>query len=390
WQRRNGRPVDGDLDGRTDDEEEVCDVDGDNYISRIYDDGKILLEGIDLDHDGDTGEDIPGGVDLNRNYPKEFIGPGSSDDPNSLVYRGTEPLSELESQAMDLFVKMHDFNFGLSLHSGIQSVIYPWGYTNDPSPDEEEFHAVAEQLVEIAHDHSIAEDFGIWGDQGMYTVNGEWGDYMYAEYGMKAYTIETYRGPEYTSYYNGTNWLSYGIWDFFNPAPSEVIELSEAIYKMIMYLASEPLVTYSNSLAEITSFTVDVSETNMALVSWEIFDADMDDLRIDVSYSTDTEMEWVNVYSTNSTTGEHQFIPPNDQDEIMIKIVVDDEKQKVVAKRSLSFDISEPIIDPTDVTEPENNETSPENNEKASFGFIEMTVIAVVVATIAIKRRKKE
>jgi hypothetical protein len=392
WQRRNGRKIDGDLDGRTDDEEEVCDVNGDNYISNIYVGDKRYLEGIDLDHDGKIGEDIPGGVDLNRNYPKEFIGTGSSDDPNSLVYRGPEPLSEFESQAIDLLAKMHDFNFGLSLHSGIQSVIFPWGYTTDPSPDDEEFYAVANQLIDLAHGHSITQDFGIWSDQGMYTVNGEWGDYMYAEYGIKAYTIETYRGPDYTTDYNGTNWISYGIWDFYNPAPSEVIELSEAIYEMMIHLANEPLVTYNNTLSEITSFTAEESSPNIVIVNWEISDADIDDLNIKVSYSTGSELEWVNVYETTMKTGELQFIPLSVQEEIMVKIVVDDGKQKVVAKRNLSLTLSTPTetTETTDVTDTESNETSPENNEKTSLGLIGMTVITLAVIVMTVTRKKKK
>jgi len=389
WQRRNGRPVDGDLDGRVDDEDEVFDVDGDNYISWIYEGDRTFLEGIDIDNDGEAGEDIPGGVDLNRNYPKEFIGTGSSDDPNSLVYRGPEPLSELESQAMDLFAKMHDFNFGLSLHSGIQSVIYPWGYSTDPTPDEEEFRAVSDHLIEIAQSYTITEDFGIWDDQGMYTVNGEWGDYMYAEYGMKAYTIETFEGPAYSTNYNGTNWISKGIWDFFNPAPNKVLELSEAIYEMIMYLVSEPLETYSNALPEIVSFTAERSESNEVIVNWEILDADMDDLKINVSYSTGSEMEWVNVYNTTVSTGEQLFITPADLDEIMVKVAINDGKQKVVVKQRLISESNDPTKT-TDVTDPENNDTSPENNDKASFGFIEMTVIGVIAVASTIRRKKKK
>ncbi len=47
------------------------------------------------------------GVDLNRNYGAYWGGPGSSSDPTSQAYRGTEPFSEPESQAV------HEFSAGL-------------------------------------------------------------------------------------------------------------------------------------------------------------------------------------------------------------------------------------------------------------------------------------
>ena len=124
-------------------------------------------------------------------------------------------------------------------------------------------------------------------------------------------------------------------------------------------------------------------------MNWEIIDTDMDDLRINVSYSTDSEMDWVNVYSSNSTTGDYQFIPLGDIEEIMVKIVVDDDKQKVVAKRSIGLTISDPTTEPTEVTEPETNETSPESDDEASFGFIEITLITVAVAILATTQRRK-
>lgn len=68
-QRRNLAPVDDDGDGRVD-EEAFRDLNGDGRIAALtVAGGEPTYESLDADGDGAFGEDLPGGVDLNRDYP---------------------------------------------------------------------------------------------------------------------------------------------------------------------------------------------------------------------------------------------------------------------------------------------------------------------------------
>ena len=62
-------------------------------------------------------------------------GPGSSDSSCSDVYRGPEPLSELELTGVTCFLMEKNRTNGVHLfmdfHSYGQYWLYPWGYTGD-------------------------------------------------------------------------------------------------------------------------------------------------------------------------------------------------------------------------------------------------------------------
>lgn len=85
------------------------------------------------------------GVDVNRNYdyyingnPSNNIwgGEGSSSNPNSNVYAGTAPFSEVESQAVKWFCEQHNFVMGVNNHSAGNGIFFPYGYTADAfTPD---------------------------------------------------------------------------------------------------------------------------------------------------------------------------------------------------------------------------------------------------------------
>ncbi len=68
-------------------------------------------------------------VDLNRNFPlprprkfkMEWVG---SDDPQSVYYYGSEPLSEPETRELVRFLQQHDFFVSVNFHS-VVGVIYP-------------------------------------------------------------------------------------------------------------------------------------------------------------------------------------------------------------------------------------------------------------------------
>lgn len=96
------------------------------------------------------------GVDNNRNYDYHingdpnngsWSGPGSSQDPDSEVYHGTGPFSEVENQAIKWFVEQHDFVLALNNHSFGELVFFPFGYADVATPDEALYQALGTELT---------------------------------------------------------------------------------------------------------------------------------------------------------------------------------------------------------------------------------------------------
>ena len=78
------------------------------------------------------------GIDLNRNYGYEwgYDNEGSSPFTFSDVYRGPSAFSEPETRAIRNLFAQRNFNALISYHSYSQVILYPWGYTDLPSPDD--------------------------------------------------------------------------------------------------------------------------------------------------------------------------------------------------------------------------------------------------------------
>ncbi|MFT4942742.1 MAG: carboxypeptidase T [Patiriisocius sp.] len=142
------------------------------------------------------------GVDNNRNY--EFFidgnpnngmwgGEGSSGNPDSQVYRGAAPFSEVENQAMKWFVEQHNFVMAFNNHSYGDLLLRPFGYAeNTPSPDEELLDNLGAELVSDNGFNNILS-------AELYPAAGDSDDFMYGTVGthdkIYAYTPEI--GPEF-------------------------------------------------------------------------------------------------------------------------------------------------------------------------------------------------
>ena len=87
------------------------------------------------------------GVDPNRNYDYEWIGPGSSTDPCSDIYRGPSAGSEPEIQAITSLINGHQFITRNSYHTYSNLTLYPWGYTSSPTPDDAIFVHMADEMT---------------------------------------------------------------------------------------------------------------------------------------------------------------------------------------------------------------------------------------------------
>ncbi|QEV17503.1 M14 family metallopeptidase [Streptomyces alboniger] len=123
------------------------------------------------DIDGD-GRIAPGdGVDLNRNFAYKwgYDNEGSSPHPSSETYRGTGPMSEPETKALDRFQKRIGFEYGINYHSAAELILYGVGWqVATPTPDDVLYKALAgtpeKPAIPDYHPQVASE---------LYTTNGE-------------------------------------------------------------------------------------------------------------------------------------------------------------------------------------------------------------------------
>ena len=236
-QRKNARQIDEDNDGSLD-EDPPEDLNGNGLIEVLvnytdpYDIEFMGYEGIDNDTDGVNGEDWIGGVDLNRNYPVSWENAVS--DPSSSVYRGPAPFSEPETQAIRDLVLEHNFTHAISFHSGLEFIIYPWGYTADPTPDDAKFVEIAQDLSSITGGTEYASPTVMY---------GIWDDWMYGEADVLALTCEIFRNETWMDAiielgpYPNTSWLGGEMW-LYNPFTSGIETVIQRWLPVFTYIAS--------------------------------------------------------------------------------------------------------------------------------------------------------
>jgi carboxypeptidase T len=151
------------------------------------------------------------GVDLNRNYGFNwgFNDVGSSNQPNFDTYRGTSAFSEPESRLMRLFCSQHQFQMSMNYHAFGNLLVYPWGFSNQLTPDSTIFLGFAKALT---------RENGFYAGTGTqtvgYTVNGDADDWMYGDTisKKKMFSFTPEIGPNY-----------YGFW----PPKSVIIDLNK-------------------------------------------------------------------------------------------------------------------------------------------------------------------
>ena len=129
------------------------------------------------------------GVDLNRNYSYRWGGPGSSPDPWSDIYRGTAPFSEPETQAIRDLAWNHEFRAIMSYHSYGQLILYPWGYTHDPPPDEQLLGNLSVDMANLIQEVH-GKVYTPMQSSDLYLASGITDDWAYGELGVFGFTIE--------------------------------------------------------------------------------------------------------------------------------------------------------------------------------------------------------
>ena len=124
------------------------------------------------------------GVDINRNYPYMWGGVGASSSWSSQTYHGPTPGSEPEIVAlMDLF-RSTNVLAAISNHTHGRLVLRPWGYTNEPAPDEDALAALGDAMA--AHNGYTS---GLW-NVALYPGTGIVDDWSYGLFGTYCYTLE--------------------------------------------------------------------------------------------------------------------------------------------------------------------------------------------------------
>jgi hypothetical protein len=141
------------------------------------------------------------GVDLNRNFSFRWnsVEGGSSPEECSPTYRGPEPASEPETQAVEAYVRaLFPDNRGdedtdaapantpglhLDIHSSGGMVIWPWGNTTELAPN-----AVA--LQTLGRKFAAFNGYAPFQSVGLYPTDGTSDNVSYGELGIAAITFE--------------------------------------------------------------------------------------------------------------------------------------------------------------------------------------------------------
>ncbi|XP_012891887.1 PREDICTED: carboxypeptidase A1 [Dipodomys ordii] len=138
-----------------------------------------------------TAGSICVGVDPNRNWDAGFGKPGASSNPCSDTYRGKFANSEVEVRSIVDFVKTHgNIKAFISIHSYSQLLLYPYGYTSQPAPDEEELDQLSKSAVT-----ALASLYGTKFKYGsiikaIYQASGSTVDWTYSQGIKYSFTFE--------------------------------------------------------------------------------------------------------------------------------------------------------------------------------------------------------
>ena len=166
------------------------------------------------------------GVDLNRNWGTAWGGPGSTDEVESNNYRGEAAFSEPETAALrNLMLAEDRLVSHVDIHTYGQLVLYPWGWSDVVSPDDDLFGALADDVAStmtaawgIEYESRRA---GSW-----YAASGNLMDWSYGELGLRAVTIEL-RPDEETDFMVG-----------FVPNPSQIGPTADEAIAAVLALAT--------------------------------------------------------------------------------------------------------------------------------------------------------
>lgn len=191
------------------------------------------------------------GIDLNRNYGYEwgYDNIGSSIDPSSETYRGTAGFSEPETQSIKWFCEHHQIKLLIDYHTYSNILLYPWGYVDQPTPDNAIFESYAQLLTSDNH--------FAYGTPGalLYTTNGGSFDWFYGEQTTKDKIIAF--SPEAGSPDDG-----------FWPAENRIDELCNTFATMNLMIArlTNKYATITNTSSPIVTGVSNQAHFNVSIL----------------------------------------------------------------------------------------------------------------------------
>jgi len=133
------------------------------------------------------------GVDLNRNYPTLWGAcNGSSIVKSSDSFRGPNPMSEPETQAMVELVKAERPVANISYHSFSEMILYPYGCRREKNPSLELFKSLAVSMREAVVDDSGRTNTYSIGTppELLYEADGTDADWQFREAGVISFAYE--------------------------------------------------------------------------------------------------------------------------------------------------------------------------------------------------------
>lgn len=181
------------------------------------------MESPDWNLDGKLGNDPKSsGVDMNRTFDYMF---GAYDittyNPNKVNYTGYEPDPvigndawstngqtngpgyELEIQAVQNFLAAKPMNALVTLHTGIQTVLWPWCYQEADYKNDKTLTKMAEvgknmaqKFAKTASSDGVTRNFYYRSSWSDYPTSAEMIDYAYGRFGIHAYTVEVYESGD--------------------------------------------------------------------------------------------------------------------------------------------------------------------------------------------------
>lgn len=176
------------------------------------------------------------GVDLNRNYDYMwgYDDEGSSPNSYSEVYRGPESFSEPEIQAIRDLFSQKSFQALVSYHSYSQVILYPWGYTQEASEEDDLLAEIAEEMAALIEPVNGRYYYPDQAGASFYLTNGDTTDWSLGVYGIPSYTVEL--PPD--SALNG---------EFFNPE-SDILPIFYENLPAMLYLIDWCIQNYDSQI----------------------------------------------------------------------------------------------------------------------------------------------
>jgi carboxypeptidase T len=134
------------------------------------------------------------GVDLNRNFPRLLsrmpLNPlGGSRWPRALHYVGPHPLSEPETRALRDVADEVRPRVAVGFHSFGELLLYPWAFTARPNPRRERYERAGRAFVGALQ----GATYRVMQATDWYATVGDLDDWLDAEYGTLAFTVEVSR-----------------------------------------------------------------------------------------------------------------------------------------------------------------------------------------------------